>query len=79
MRGNPPVVGPVGVAVEFFCATGRRSDGDNMFKLLTDAMNRIVFEDDSQIVEFFCRVIRGVGVEAARTQVLVYRPDPVLR
>lgn len=70
-----PVVVPVGLVVEFFCATRRHTDGDNLVKLVTDAMNKIVYKDDSQIVEWFCRIHRGVGAEAARTEILLYAVD----
>jgi Holliday junction resolvase RusA-like endonuclease len=72
MRGAVPVDVAVGVAVEFHCATRRRTDGDNLLKLVTDAMNGIVIVDDSQIEEWFCRIIRGVGKANACTQILVY-------
>lgn len=68
----PPYEGEVGVAVEFFCATRRRTDGDNLLKLVTDSMNKLVLADDSQIIEWFARVHRGVGVEQAGTQIFVY-------
>lgn len=72
MAGAAPYPGEVGIAVEFSCATKRRSDGDNLLKLVTDAMNGIVLVDDSQIIEWFARIQRGVGRGAAQTQVLVY-------
>lgn len=71
-KGAPPVSGSLGIAVEFYCATKRRTDGDNLLKLVTDGLNRIVYEDDSQILEWFCRVHRGVGLQAARTEILVW-------
>lgn len=72
MRGQKPSDARVGVAVEFFCATARRTDGDNLLKLVTDAMNEIVYDDDAQIEEYFCRVHRGVGAQAARTELFVW-------
>lgn len=69
-----PVLGPVGLAVEFYCQTNRRADGDNLLKLVSDAMNEIVYADDQQIEEWFARVHRGVGREAARTELYLYRP-----
>ncbi len=69
MDGQAPLTGPVAISVVFSCATRRRADGDNLLKLITDAMNKVVFEDDSQIEEFHCRVIRGVGKANARTVV----------
>jgi Holliday junction resolvase RusA-like endonuclease len=71
-RDVTPFEGDVGVAVEFFCATKRRTDGDNLLKLVTDSMNKLVIADDSQILEWFARVHRGVGSERAGTSILVY-------
>lgn len=66
---------PVGIAVEFYCATKRKSDGDNLLKLVTDSMNEVVFTDDSLIEEWFCRIHRGVGKANARTEILVWKLD----
>lgn len=70
--GFAPVTQPVGVAVEFYCATYRRKDGDNMFKLVTDALNGVVYADDGWIDEHHVRVIRGVGRGNARSEIFVW-------
>lgn len=70
-----PVLGEVGIAVEFYCATRRATDGDNLLKLVTDALNKIAYADDSQILEWFARVHRGVGKDAARTEIYVWELD----
>jgi Holliday junction resolvase RusA-like endonuclease len=75
LRGARPVSYPVGLAAEFFCATNRRADGDNLLKLVADAMIGLVYLDDSQIDEWFCRVHRGVGNADARTELLVWKLD----
>lgn len=67
-----PYKGAVGLAVEFYCATLRRTDGDNLMKLVTDAMNKLVYADDSQIEEWYCRVHRKVPGEEPRTEIFVY-------
>jgi Holliday junction resolvase RusA-like endonuclease len=72
MVDREPTSAPVGLAVEFYCATRRRTDGDNLLKLVTDAMNGVVFEDDFLVEEWFVRVVRGVGKKDARTEVTVY-------
>lgn len=72
MAGKEIVDVPVGIAVEFFCATKRKTDGDNLLKLVTDSMNEIVVTDDSLIEEWFCRVHRGVGKANARTEIFVW-------
>lgn len=72
MLGQEPATAELGLAVEFHCATKRATDGDNMLKLVTDAANGIVFADDSQIMEWYCRIYRGVGKKDAKTMILVY-------
>lgn len=69
---SEPTAAPVGVAVEFYCATRRRTDGDNLLKLVTDACNGLVYVDDSQITEWFARVHRGVGQDQARTEIFMW-------
>ncbi len=78
LKGAAPYEGPVGVAFEFFCATKRRTDGDNLMKLVLDAINGVVFLDDSQVLEYYCRIHRGVGKANARTEVLVYELDELI-
>lgn len=41
---------PVQVMLTFRMGTRRRKDYDNMAKLVTDALNGLAYEDDSQIV-----------------------------
>lgn len=79
MVGIAPVSTPVGIHVEFFCATRRRTDGDNLLKLVTDAMNELVYLDDSQIELWSGRVHRGVGKKLALTTIRVWElsTDPV--
>lgn len=71
--------GPVGIDVTFFCATRRRTDGDNLTKLVTDALQRRrgestggVFLDDAQIEDWRIRVRRRVEGEEPRTEIRVY-------
>jgi crossover junction endodeoxyribonuclease RusA len=78
MDGDAPLDRPVGIAVDFYCATKRRTDGDNMLKLVTDALNGVVYEDDSLILEYVCRVYRGVGKANAHAEVKVYILEPTL-
>jgi Holliday junction resolvase RusA-like endonuclease len=62
MAGRPPISGPVRVVVLFELARtkttlGRavlpvgRPDLDNLTKSVLDALNKIIFEDDCQVVE----------------------------
>lgn len=46
-----PARGPVALTVTFFFKNYRRRDLDNHNKIVLDALNSIVYEDDSQIDE----------------------------
>jgi crossover junction endodeoxyribonuclease RusA len=48
---DKPTKEPLCVAVRFYFKTKRRRDLDNQNKLVLDALNGIVYEDDSQIDE----------------------------
>ncbi len=71
-RGRPPTLAPVGVALEFYCATKDRKDADNLAKTVLDALNKVIYFDDQQVSELFVRVHRGVGRSKARTEVFVW-------
>jgi len=47
--GCKPLEGPV--EVELWCYTKGRADVDNLSKSILDGLNRIAFEDDSQVVD----------------------------
>lgn len=70
-----PYDGRVGVEVAFFCATRRRTDGDNLLKLVMDGMNGVVFTDDYLVEEVRYRVFRKVEGEEPRTEVYVWSLD----
>ena len=42
---------PIKMIIVFSIKDKRRRDIDNMLKVLLDSMNKIVFEDDSQVIE----------------------------
>lgn len=73
-----PYAGDVGIDLVFYCATRRRTDGDNLTKLVTDALQRGkredggVILDDAQILEWHIRVHRRVEGEEPRTEIRVY-------
>lgn len=69
---SEPYDGPVGIAMTFFCATRRRTDGDNLQKLVMDALNKIAFLDDSQVEEWQGRLFRRLEGIEPHTEVLVY-------
>lgn len=56
-----PLIGPVAVGIEFIMQRPKkpsqpfpsRSDLDNYAKLVCDALNEIVWDDDSQIVDLY--------------------------
>jgi Holliday junction resolvase RusA-like endonuclease len=66
--------GTFGVFVEFHAATFQRRDVDNMVKLVLDACNGVVWEDDAQVADVLARVERG-GTDP-RTAVIIYRAAP---
>lgn len=49
MAGEPPLAGPVAVYATFARKSRRRVDVDNLWKLSGDALQGIIFENDSQI------------------------------
>ena len=54
MKGKTPTENPLSCVIKFYRkykSTSRRfGDCDNLYKAVTDAMNKIVYQDDSQIV-----------------------------
>jgi Holliday junction resolvase RusA-like endonuclease len=50
LRGRSPLVGPVVVVARFVMPTRGRVDVDNLLKLPLDALNGVVWADDSQVV-----------------------------
>lgn len=65
-----------GVAAVFYCGTRQRRDVDNMLKLILDGLNGVAWKDDSQVTEVSGRKEWTDG-GPARTEVIVYRLDPV--
>ena len=54
MNGKEPITAPLSCVIKFYRkykSTSRRfGDCDNLYKAVTDAMNKVVYQDDSQIV-----------------------------
>lgn len=50
MQGREPLKGPVSVRAVFVLSNRRRVDCENLIKAVNDAMNGVVFADDSQVV-----------------------------
>lgn len=71
-QGITPFDEPVGMEVAFFCQTKRRTDGDNLMKLVLDACNEVAYTDDYLVEEVRYRVFRRAEGEEPRTEVLIY-------
>jgi crossover junction endodeoxyribonuclease RusA len=67
---------PVGMQMTFYCKTKRRTDGDNLAKLVSDALNGVAFVDDYLVEESYWRVLRAVPDEDPRTEITVYDMEP---
>lgn len=63
------------VTAAFYSATRRRRDVDNMLKLVLDAMNKVAWKDDAQVVEIAARKAICVAGDA-RTEITLYQLDP---
>jgi Holliday junction resolvase RusA-like endonuclease len=66
---NQPFQGPVRVHAEFMRSTARRCDLDNLLKTVLDAVNKVAFEDDQQVVEFSAK--KGINREAPGSVVTI--------
>lgn len=61
---------PMKIDLIFYRPTLRRVDVDNLAKLVTDALNRVAFADDSQIEDMHIR--RVLDRENPRTELRLY-------
>ena len=62
---------PVRVSLTFWCATRRRTDLDNLMKLVCDALNGIAYTDDHLIHSLRGRLHRRAAGEHPRTEVRI--------
>lgn len=62
---------PVYVTLDFYCRTRRRTDWDNLAKLVTDALNGICYTDDHLIHRCTVRLFRAAIGETPRTEVRI--------
>lgn len=67
---------PVRVTMHFYCATRRRTDLDNLMKLVLDALNKVAFTDDHLVHVLHGRLHRKAIGEPPRTVVRVEALDP---
>jgi crossover junction endodeoxyribonuclease RusA len=68
---DAPFDTPVRVSMSFWCATRRRTDIDNLMKLVLDALNRLAFVDDHLVHHLHGRLHRRALGEAPRTEVRI--------
>lgn len=69
-----PLTGRILIDAKFYRRTRRGVDGDNLYKLLTDALNGAAYVDDEQIEKSFTERVYSAG-DAARTEVRIFEKD----
>lgn len=69
--GVVPYDEPVRVSAVFYCKTARRTDLDNLLKLVTDALNGVAYTDDHLIHSLRGRLYRRALGETPRTEVRI--------
>jgi len=62
MKGRPPYSGPCRLVLSVIEGDRRRRDLQNYFGSICDALNNIVYDDDSQIVELIAEKCYNKGV-----------------
>lgn len=72
MQGQP-IEGNVGVRITHY-VHGNRADIDNLFKSVTDSLNKIVYKDDRQVKKMESRIVPCKESEQC-TKVEVYEID----
>lgn len=72
MKGEP-IEGNVGVNLSLYIH-GNRADIDNLFKGVTDSLNKIVYKDDKQIKEMKSRIF-PCEKDMERAEIEVYELD----
>lgn len=70
---EPDAASTFGVLVNFWCSG--RKDLDNMLKLVLDALNGVVWRDDSQVVHLVAKAHRGTS-EPPCTMLAIDRMPP---
>jgi crossover junction endodeoxyribonuclease RusA len=69
-----PTIENIRLEADFYRATGHHVDGDNLYKLVTDALNKVAYVDDTQITEGEFRRFYGAG-DNARTVIRITITD----
>ena len=62
-----PTIEDVVVTITFYRKTNRTADLDNLVKTVMDALNRVAYHDDKQVVELHAYRFAGMG-DKARTE-----------
>ncbi len=73
--GSGHLKGDLMACMTFYAADKRRRDIDNLIKLIFDACNKVIFDDDSQIVRVIAAKERCEKNEE-RTEVEIYPIKP---
>jgi Holliday junction resolvase RusA-like endonuclease len=69
MHGAAPMTGKLMMSVTFYLGNHRRVDCDNLNKAVSDAMQGIVFADDSQVCDL--SIIKNGGCDTPGVSVHV--------
>jgi crossover junction endodeoxyribonuclease RusA len=69
IAGAKPLEDPMRLTVTAYLSSWRRVDGDNILKLVADALNGVAYVDDAQVMH--ATVMKIVSNEKPRTVVLV--------
>jgi len=79
MQKNYPNYGlldrPIHMTIHYYLGTKRRKDIVNLPKTTTDALNEVVYEDDSQIAE--CHIFRHLDRENPRLEITISEMDDI--
>jgi Holliday junction resolvase RusA-like endonuclease len=63
----------LGVELRFSCGTAKRQDLDNLVKLVFDAANRVIWYDDSQVVDLKATMLRSSSHPHTAVRIWVVR------
>lgn len=66
-----PLEGDLGMVLFFYMPTQRRTDTDNLTKCIKDSLNKIAFDDDSQVLAELSFQYRGD--KEPRAEVVIWR------
>lgn len=73
MRATPPASGPVELEILWVRTNHRKADTDNLEKLLLDAGNGVLYDDDAQVLDVTKRIRWG---DTGRTWLRLRAMDP---